>query len=89
MMADLPRNVTRLMAQVLPFEIAARELRVAPSIVREASGADGRIAFGDAVAAVVAYHKGRIAGGDAAIDAALTPTRRGPRAAQSTRRHRG
>ena len=77
--APLPRSVARLMAQVLPYEHAARELRVAPSLIRQASGADGRIAFRDAVAAVVAYYAGKIAGGETAIAAALTPTRRGPR----------
>lgn len=76
----LPRTVTRFWAQVLPFEIAARELRVAPSIVRQASDAQGRIAFGDAVAAAVAFYTAKI--DPAALDAALTPIRRGPKPGQ-------
>lgn len=74
---DLPRVVTRFMAQSLPYETAAKELRVAPSIIREASDADGRIAFRDAVAAVIAFYTAKI--DPDALNAALTPTRRGPR----------
>ncbi|ETD00536.1 hypothetical protein [Rhodobacter capsulatus] len=77
-MTDLPRAVARLMAQELPFEVAARELRAPASVIRQAAGADGRIVFSDAVNEAITYYKGRIAGGDAAIDAALRPTRRGP-----------
>lgn len=43
----------------------------------KASGADGRIAFGDALAAAVDFFRSKI--DTAALDAALTPTRRGPR----------
>lgn len=74
--APLPRAVARLWAQSLTFETAAKELRVAPSIIRQASGADGRIVFGDAVAAVVTFYTAKI--DPAALDAALRPTRRGP-----------
>lgn len=77
-MTDLPRAVARLMAQTLPYEVAARELRAPASVIRQAAGADGRIVFSDAVNEAITYYKGRIAGGDAAIDAALRPTRRGP-----------
>lgn len=74
--ATFPRSVARLMAQVLTFEHAARELRVAPSIVRQASDAQGRIVFSDAVAAAIAFYTAKI--DPKALDAALTPTRPGP-----------
>lgn len=71
----IPRAVARIWAQSLTFETAARELRVAPAIVREASDADGRITYGDAFAAAVAFHRAKI--DPEALDAALRPARRG------------
>lgn len=72
----IPRAVARLWAQSLPYEAAARELRVAPAIVREASGADGRITYGDAFAAAVTFYTAKI--DPKAFEAALRPARRGP-----------
>jgi len=74
--APLPRTVARLWAQSLPYETAARELRAPASVIRQASGTDGRIVFGDAAAAVFAFYRGKIA--DDAFEAALRPARRGP-----------
>ncbi|PYF12985.1 hypothetical protein C8J30_101370 [Rhodobacter viridis] len=74
--APPPRIVARLWAQSLPYETAARELRLAPSIIREASDADGRITYGDAVAAAVNFYTAKI--DPKALEAALRPARRGP-----------
>ncbi|KQB17103.1 hypothetical protein AP071_00205 [Rhodobacter capsulatus] len=68
------------MAQVMPFEIAARELRAPASVIRQASGANGRIAFSDAVAAAVTFYRAKIS--DDAFERALRPTRPGPRPGQ-------
>ena len=76
----IPRAVARIWAQSLTFETAARELRVAPSIVREAADADGRITYGDAVAAAVTFYRAKIS--DDAFERALRPTRPGPRPGQ-------
>ena len=75
-----PRSVARLWAQSLPYETAAKELRVAPSLIRQASGADGRIVFSDAVAAAVTFYRAKIS--DDAFERALRPTRPGPRPGQ-------
>jgi len=68
------------MAQELPFEVAARELRGPASVIRQAAGAHGRIVFGDAFAAAVNFYMAKIE--PKALEAVLTPTRRGPRPGQ-------